>query len=87
MSKLIISREQYNQIVAALAVCEASGYPQPIKTLVLIAATKGILGTEPVDTILDGGGKIDELVVVGEDKQISVKKLRGRTVVMEMNLE
>lgn len=82
MNNLTVSRQQYNELVAALAICQASPYPAEITALVFTAAAKGIVGAEMVDSIMARGGRVDGLTIVDENSQTHTMKLGGRTVVM-----
>jgi hypothetical protein len=84
MNKITVSRQQYERLAAALLVCEGSGQSPEIKALVFVAAAKGILGAEQIDAVLSSGGKVEEMVVVDNERQVSVSQWRGRAVVIEM---
>lgn len=82
MNRLTVSRQQYNELVAALAICQASPYPAEINGLIFTAAAKGIVGAEIVDNILARGGNVDGLTVIDENSQTHTVELNGRIVVM-----
>lgn len=82
MNNLTVSRQQYNELVAALAICQASPYPAEINALIFTAAAKGIVGAEMVDGIMARGGKVDGLTVIDENSQTHIMNMSGRIVVM-----
>ena len=86
MNRITISREQFVQLVATLAVCQASGFSNEVNALVFTAAAKGIIGKETVEGILESGGKVEEMIVIGSARQVSVKQVGGGVVVMEIAL-